>query len=75
MSSARSASSAVKNGIAIVGGGVTGLTAAWRLHSHGHRVTLFEQSDRLGGAVTTVVRDGWLIESGPNSLLESPQFD
>jgi oxygen-dependent protoporphyrinogen oxidase len=65
----------VKKGVAVVGGGVTGLTAAWRLHIQGHRVTLFESSDHLGGAVTTVVRDGWLIESGPNSLLESPPFD
>jgi oxygen-dependent protoporphyrinogen oxidase len=70
-----SASSVVKKGIAIVGGGVTGLTTAWRLHARGHRVTVFEQTDRLGGAVTTLARAGWLIESGPNSLLESPQFD
>jgi oxygen-dependent protoporphyrinogen oxidase len=58
-----------------VGGGVTGLTAAWRLHAQGHTVTVFEQSDRLGGAVSTTINDGWLIENGPNSLLESPQFD
>jgi len=61
--------------IAIVGGGVTGLTAAWHLHRQGHRVTVFEQSDRTGGAVSTTVQDGWLVENGPNSLLESPQFD
>ena len=61
--------------IAVVGGGVTGLTAAWRLHTQGHRVTVFEQADRAGGAVTTVTRDGWLVESGPNSMLESPQLD
>ena len=61
--------------IAIVGGGVTGLTTAWHLHRQGHRVTVFEQSDRLGGAVSTTIQDGWLAENGPNSLLESPQFD
>jgi len=61
--------------IAIVGGGVTGLTAAWQLHAKGHRVTVFEQTDRLGGAVSTTIQDGWLVENGPNSLLESPQFD
>ena len=70
-----SPSAVVKKGVAVVGGGITGLTAAWRLHTQGHRVTLFESADRLGGAVSTVARDGWLIESGPNSLLESPQFD
>jgi protoporphyrinogen/coproporphyrinogen III oxidase len=61
--------------IAIVGGGITGLTAAWRLHSQGHRVTLFEQADRVGGAIVTLARDGWLVECGPNSMLESPQLD
>lgn len=61
--------------IAVVGGGVTGLAAAWHLHSRGHRVTLFEQSGRLGGAVMTHARNGWLMECGPNSLLESPAFD
>ena len=70
-----SPSAVVKKGVAVVGGGITGLTAAWRLHAQGHRVTLFESADRLGGAVSTVARDGWLIESGPNSLLESPHFD
>jgi len=64
-----------KYGIAIVGGGVTGLTAAWKLHAQGHRVTVFEQSDRLGGAISTMHRDGWLVEHGPNSLMESTPLD
>ena len=62
-------------GIAVVGGGVTGLTAAWTLHARGHRVAVFEESDHLGGAVSTLARDGWLVENGPNSLVESPAFD
>jgi oxygen-dependent protoporphyrinogen oxidase len=64
-----------KYGIAIVGGGVTGLTAAWRLHARGQQVAVFEQSDHVGGAVSTMSRDGWLAENGPNSLVESPPFD
>ena len=63
------------NSIAVVGGGITGLTAAWRLHAQGCRVTLFEQSYRLGGAIMSVARDGWLCECGPNSMLESAQLD
>lgn len=54
--------------IAVIGGGLTGLTAAWRLHTRGHQVRLFEAADRLGGAVRSERTDGWLVEAGPNSL-------
>src|SRR5579862_8034204 len=54
--------------IAIIGGGITGLTAAWRLHTRGHRVRLFETGDRFGGAVHSKRIDDWLVETGPNSL-------
>jgi protoporphyrinogen/coproporphyrinogen III oxidase len=54
---------------AILGAGITGLTAAHRLTQRGHRVRVFEASDRVGGAIGTELTDGWLIEAGPNSLL------
>ncbi len=60
--------------VAIVGGGLTGLSAAWRLHRDGHSVQVFEKSTRVGGVVTTVERDGWLAEAGPNSIQESPEI-
>jgi len=56
--------------IAILGAGATGLAAAHRLSRLGHRVRVFESSNRVGGAVRTeLTADGWLIEAGPNSLL------
>ncbi|HEX2854117.1 MAG TPA: protoporphyrinogen oxidase [Opitutaceae bacterium] len=58
--------------IAVLGGGITGLTAAYRLSQRGHRVRLFEQSGRLGGAIRTKMSDGWLAEAGPNTLQETP---
>lgn len=39
--------------IAVIGSGVTGLSAAWLLHPH-HDVTIFEKDDRLGGHANTV---------------------
>ncbi len=35
--------------VAIVGSGPAGMTAAWHLAQRGHRVTVFESSDQLGG--------------------------
>jgi hypothetical protein len=48
--------------IAIVGSGVSGLTAAWALNRDGHRVTLFEQDRVPGGHVATVAVDA---DGGP----------
>ncbi len=44
--------------LAIVGSGISGLTATWALHRLGHRVTLFEQHPEPGGHVATVTVDG-----------------
>lgn len=57
--------------IAVVGGGITGLTAAYHLKNAGATVRLFEASDRVGGAVQSVREGAWLIEAGPNSLQEN----
>ncbi|HEV8455745.1 MAG TPA: protoporphyrinogen oxidase [Gemmatimonadales bacterium] len=54
--------------IAIVGGGITGLTAAYRLKQRGSRVVVYEASDRIGGAIKSERRNGYLAELGPNSL-------
>lgn len=55
--------------VAIVGGGISGLTAAYRLKQRGHDVTVFEGSARVGGILGTQVRDGYVIETGPDSIL------
>src|SRR5271165_4985796 len=61
--------------IAILGGGVTGLTAAWRLSGAGHSVRLLEAAPRAGGNIRTECADGWLCEAGPNSFQEaSPEI-
>ena len=57
--------------VAIIGGGITGLTAAFYLHRAGVPVTLYEASGRLGGVIQSLRRDGWLAEFGPNTLLET----
>ena len=60
--------------VVVVGGGIAGLSAAHRLTESGHpglEVTLLERSDRFGGTIRTVERDGCLVELGPDSFLTS----
>jgi len=45
--------------IAILGGGFTGLTAAYRLSLKGHEVTLFEKAEVLGGLAVGIKGEGW----------------
>ncbi|MEO6056456.1 MAG: FAD-dependent oxidoreductase, partial [Gemmatimonadales bacterium] len=54
--------------VAVVGGGAAGLTAAYRLKQRGSRVVVYEAEGRVGGAIRTERRDGYLAELGPNSL-------
>lgn len=57
--------------VAIVGGGISGLSAAWYLTQAGIQATLFERCGRLGGVITTEVVDGCLVEGGPDSFLSA----
>lgn len=59
--------------IAIVGAGITGLTAALRLHEQGCRVTVFERGSQPGGCIRSTSEAGWLYEAGPNSLQNGPE--
>lgn len=57
----------------VVGGGIAGLTAAYRLHRQAPdlTVTLVESSPRLGGKILTEHPDGLVIEAGPDSFLSA----
>lgn len=59
------------NTIAIIGAGITGLTAAFYLKRKGIPVTVYESGDRVGGVIQSLQRDGYLAEFGPNTILET----
>jgi oxygen-dependent protoporphyrinogen oxidase len=52
----------------VVGSGASGLAAAFRLREAGFRVRLLERGHKPGGRMSTVQRDGFLIEEGPSGL-------
>jgi oxygen-dependent protoporphyrinogen oxidase len=60
--------------VAVLGGGISGLAAAHRLTQLLPHATfeLFEASDRLGGVLHTVERDGYLIEQSADNFLVKP---
>lgn len=57
--------------IAIIGGGISGLTIAYLLNKNGFEVKLFEKNTYPGGNIKTENINGFLIEHGPNSTLET----
>jgi oxygen-dependent protoporphyrinogen oxidase len=57
--------------VAIVGGGISGLAAAFRLRAAGCEVTVLEAEARAGGKIRTERADGWTFEHGPNGFLDS----
>ncbi|NBC16930.1 MAG: protoporphyrinogen oxidase [Bacteroidetes bacterium] len=57
--------------IAIVGGGIAGLTAAYQLQRRGLDVLVLEARDEAGGAIRSEQAGPFLVEYGPNSLRAS----
>jgi oxygen-dependent protoporphyrinogen oxidase len=59
------------NSVAIIGAGITGLTAGFYLQRKGIPVTVYEASGRVGGVIQSIRKDGYLAETGPNTILET----
>jgi protoporphyrinogen/coproporphyrinogen III oxidase len=57
--------------IAIIGGGITGLTAAFTLQQHGADIIVFEAGADPGGPIRTYHESGYIAEAGPNTILET----
>lgn len=60
--------------VAILGGGISGLTLAFYLQKAGVAYDLFEEKETLGGNLRTEQRDAYLLETGPNSLQLSDEL-
>ncbi|KAL7140620.1 hypothetical protein ABFS83_08G001000 [Erythranthe nasuta] len=70
MASAAQQDSAVKS-VAVIGAGVSGLSAAYKLKLHGLNVTVFEADGRSGGKLRSISHDGLIWDEGANTMTES----
>ena len=59
----------MKQHVVIIGGGISGLSAAYDLARADIRHTLFEKMPRMGGVIETRTHDDCVIECGPDSFL------
>lgn len=55
----------------VIGAGVSGLSAAYWIRKQGYSVQILEKEGRVGGSIQTTRDNGFTIEHGPNSGLET----
>lgn len=55
--------------VAIIGAGITGLTAAYSLKKKGFDVQVLEVSHKPGGVIQTIHKNGFTMELGPNAIM------
>ncbi|WP_417564613.1 protoporphyrinogen oxidase [Microbacterium sp.] len=54
--------------VAVIGGGIAGLVAAWECAKVGVDVTVFEASDRVGGTIRTIELDGLRVDAAADGF-------
>lgn len=59
--------------MAVIGGGISGLTAAHALVARGHDVVLVDDGDQPGGLIATTRVEGFLCEQGPQAVLDGAE--
>ncbi|MDP8989034.1 MAG: protoporphyrinogen oxidase, partial [Acidobacteriota bacterium] len=59
------------NRVLVIGGGISGLSAAYDLTRAGADCTVLEKQSRVGGVIETRVSEGCTLECGPDSFLSS----
>lgn len=60
--------------VAVVGGGITGLSLAYELKKEGKDVTLFEASRNVGGKIGTMYCEGLELDLGPITISENEKI-
>ena len=59
----------------IVGAGITGLTAAYRLSCAGERCVVLEKNNEIGGMCRTFNFDDMIFDLGPHFFFDNPDLE
>jgi len=57
----------------VLGGGISGLSTAWRCVEKGIKVSVFEINDYIGGLSASIRSDGHMMDFGPHSLFSEDE--
>lgn len=60
--------------VMVIGGGLTGLAAAYELEKQSVDYTLIEVKKRLGGSIISEKRDGFVLDGGPFVLIRTQEW-
>lgn len=60
-----------KKSVVVIGAGISGLATAYWLNKDGYNIKILEANKEAGGAMQTIFEDGFLVDFGPNSGLET----
>jgi len=55
--------------VIVLGGGLAGLSSAWKLQEAGYQVTVIEKSDAVGGLAKTIHRGSFSCDLGPHRFI------
>ena len=52
----------------VIGGGIGGLFASWKLLQHGYKITIIERQNFLGGLSTSIKKNNCFVDIGPHYI-------
>ena len=52
--------------VTVIGGGIGGLFASWKLSQHGYKITIIERAKFLGGLSASIKKNNCFIDIGPH---------
>lgn len=58
----------MKKKVLIIGGGISGLSAAWKLSENGYETLVIESEDQIGGLAKSIKFKKYILDIGPHSF-------